>query len=672
TLHLWRELRRWPPADPRRVLATEGSTAVRPLLTYGAARTAADAVGQGLLDLGASRDRPVMVLSGNSLQHLIVTLACYTVGVPAVPASTSYSLMSTDHGQLRAMASLIGPVVVFAEDADAYGPALDAVGGDVVVVGRGARPGAIAFDALRSRDPTDAVEAAYAGVGPDTVAKVLFTSGSTGAPKGVLTTQRMLTSNQQMMREVWPFLAAEPPVLVDWLPWSHTFGGSHNLHLALTNGGTIHIDGGRPVPTLFERTVSTLRQIAPTVYVNVPAGYAMLVPRLEADPGFARHFFSRLRLLFYAAAALPPSLWDRLEALVLAHAPGPVPLTSSWGTTETAPAATSAHWAGSQCGCIGVPLPGVTLKLVPSGDKQEIRLIGPNVTPGYLDRPDATAAAFDNEGFYRTGDAVRAVDPDDPGQGLMFDGRIAEDFKLMTGTWVSVAALRTALLSAAHGVLQDAVIAGHDQAEVTALAWLNVVEAERLDVPVASHLASALSAVNAGAGSAGRVSRLLVCDDPPNLDAGEITDKGYLNQRVVLERRGDWWGGSTPNRPTPRSSRRPDRPGTGGGQSALPLGETIALSRPAPEEAPPHAPGLRLQRVRRTGEPRAARPAHDPRRAVAAVVRGEQLRDRRCQLRPPGLAAARRRRAATCRTRLGRSPTPGTRSGTEHRAALSG
>jgi feruloyl-CoA synthase len=520
-------------AHPERVLATERDGAGRRSLTWGRARVAADAVAQALLDRGLGPDRPVMVLSGNSLAHLTVLLGAYTAGVPVMPVSAAYSLMTTDHSRIRALAGIGRPGMVFAAG-EPFGPALASLA-DLV------EHRVDALDDLTATSPTDAVEDAFAALGPDTVAKVLFTSGSTGTPKGVINTHRMLCSNQQALGQVWPFLREEPPVLVDWLPWSHTFGGNHNLGQVLTYGGTLHVDDGKPVPALFGRTLEALTATPPTVYYNVPAGYALLAPQLEQDPDFARRFFSRLRFMFYAAAALPESLWERLAGVAAEVADHPVPLTASWGTTETAPGATTAHFASARCGCIGVPLPGVTLKLAPQAGKLEIRLKGPNVTPGYVRDPEATAAAFDDEGFYRTGDAVLPVDPDDLAQGLRFDGRLAENFKLETGTWVMVGALRTALVSGAGGVLTDAVITGHDRDRVCALAWVDRAAAERVcgddDAALREHLAAVLARVNRRQGSAARIARLLVLDEPPSLDAGEITDKGYVNQRAVLERR---------------------------------------------------------------------------------------------------------------------------------------
>ena len=494
-------------------------------LTWGDARARADAVAQALLDRGLGPERPLLVLSGASLAHLVLMLGAYTAGVPIVPVSVAYSLMSADHARLRAIAALCRPGLVFAESAEAFAGALGAVDA----------PACTSLDELAAATPGPAVEEALAGVGPDTVAKILFTSGSTGVPKGVINTHRMLCSNQAMIAAAWPFVREEPPVLVDWLPWSHTFAGNHDTGLVLSGGGTLYIDDGKPAPKLFDRTVAALREIAPTMYLNVPAGWALLVPHLESDPELAATFFSRLRFMFYAGAALPHSLWERLRALADSLGHEDVPLTASWGATETAPAVTSAHFAGARCGCIGVPLPGASVKLVPDGAKLEIRVAGPNVTPGYLRNPAADAAAFDDEGYYRTGDAARLVDDADPAQGLMFDGRLAEDFKLASGTWVRVGALRGALVSRA-GVLSDAVIAGHDREYASALAWLAPGQA---DTPEArERLAAALAELNGAAtGSSARIERLLVLDEPPSLDAGEITDKGYVNQRAVLERR---------------------------------------------------------------------------------------------------------------------------------------
>ena len=551
-------LRQWAAAGPDHPLVAErGPDGAWRTVSYGAGVAAADAIGQALLELGLGPARPLLLLSGNGVNHLLMTLGALTAGIPVAPVSVAYSLQSTDHARIRAIAGLITPGAVYAEDAEAFGAALDAAGesggsgGALPLVATGTRPGAVPLAELLATAPGPAVRGAYQTLTPDVIAKILFTSGSTGTPKGVLNTHRMLSANQQMIRQAWPFLAAERPVIVDWLPWSHTFGGNHNVHMMLVNGGTVYVDGGRPAPGLFDRTVANLADVPPTIYFNVPAGYAQLVPVLEGDPVFAARFFSRLRLLFNAAAALPAGLRARLAALAARHAPDrDIPVTGSWGATETAPAVTSANFRFTDARCIGAPLPGALVKLAPVEDAYEIRVQGPNVTPGYFARPDLTAAAFDAEGFYQTGDSVAFADPADPNAGLVFRGRIAEDFKLGTGTFVRVGAVRTALLSSVPA-LSDAVIAGENQDHVAALAWLNPAEARKLlrrdpepadgdlvtDPDLLRLLARALFAHNASHGSAARVERLVVLARPASLDAGEITDKGYVNQRRVLTER---------------------------------------------------------------------------------------------------------------------------------------
>jgi feruloyl-CoA synthase len=528
-------------AHPDRLLVAERDGDDWARLTWGDARAQVDRLAQGLLDRGLA-DRPVMVLSGNSRLHLVVTLAAMTVGAPAVPTSVAYSLQSADHAKLRAMAELVDPGLVVAESA-AFAGAVAAVGGGRTVLSP-ELDGAVRPDDLAA-EPTDEVDRRCAALRRDDVAKILFTSGSTGTPKGVLNAHGMLSANQQQMRQVWPFLAEEPPVLLDWLPWSHTFGGNHDTNLVLTNGGTLWIDDGRPAPGLVERTVRNLADARPTVYLNVPAGYAALLPHLERDPAAAAAFLDRLRLGFFAAAALPQQLWDRLAKLASDHGSA-MQMTTSWGLTETAPAATSAHFPITRSDILGVPLPGVELALVPVGEKTEVRVRGANVTPGYYRRPDLTAAAFDDEGFFRTGDAVALADSDDPAAGLLFRGRIAEDFKLSTGTFVSVGTLRPRLLSASQGLLTDAVICGENGDVVTALVWLAPDAASRLDddgVPdesLRADLAATMQRLAAqGGGSSQCVERLLVLREPAGLDAGEITDKGYVNQRAVRERRSD-------------------------------------------------------------------------------------------------------------------------------------
>jgi feruloyl-CoA synthase len=521
------------------------------VLSYGEVLAAANSVSQALLDRGLSAERPLMILSGNSIGHFLVTMGAYLAGVPVVPVSVAYSLQSKDHERLRVIGDLVQPGAVYVETLAPFAPAIGSLTGDPLVIAEEGGPEEHSLPALLATAAAAAVaEETSASVTRASVAKILFTSGSTGIPKGVLTTHEMLCANQQMMRQAWPFLTEERPVLVDWLPWSHTFGGSHNMNMVLANGGTLYIDEGRPAPSLIAATLANYRDVSPTMAFNVPAGYAQLVPALEADRELARQFFARIRLVFNAAAALPSALRGRLETLAREVTGRDVPVTGSWGTTETAPAATTAHFGYADGRCIGNPLPGVTLKLVPDdADVYEIRVAGVAVTPGYLSRPDLATTAFDDEGFYCPGDAVSFADPADPARGLLFRGRLAEDFKLSTGTFVRVGALRTALLSAAP-VIGDAVITGQDRNMVGALAWLNSAELPAdlagtwlSDGPVlyspqlAEHLGALLTTLNSGQGSAGRIERLIVLAQPASLDDGEITDKGYLNQRRVLANR---------------------------------------------------------------------------------------------------------------------------------------
>ncbi len=520
-------------------------------LTYSEARRKTDAVAQALIDLGLSAERPVMVLSGNSVEHGILTLACYTAGIPIAPISVAYSLQSQDHAKLKYINELLTPGLVYVSDTAPFAKALAHVAAPIVAGRNGANlPNVTLFSEFEKTVPGAAVEQAVESTRPDTIAKFLFTSGSTSLPKGVVNTHGMLTANQQQSVQCWPFIEDDPMVLVDWLPWNHTFGSNYNFNLILQQAGTLYIDAGKPVPALVGQTVENLRDVAPTVYFNVPAGYGALLPYLEKDDDFARHFFSRLRLMFYAGAALPQDMWDRLEALAVRITGHRVPMTSAWGTTETSPLATSAHMLIERAGVVGVPVPGVELKLVPSGNKLELRVRGPNITPGYWRRPDLTASMFDEEGFYKPGDAVRFADENDPNKGLIFDGRTTEDFKLLNGTWVAVGALRVGAIAAATPVLQDAIVSGEGKDCVGLVAWLNAAGCKQVtgeDVDLATyahhpklhaHLRKAFAAWNkVNTGATMRVARLLLLHDVPSIDANEITDKGYINQRVALEYR---------------------------------------------------------------------------------------------------------------------------------------
>jgi feruloyl-CoA synthase len=520
---------RWAADAPQRVFLAERDGTGWRTLRYGEALAQVRRVGQGLLDRGLGPDAPLMILSDNSIDHALLMFGALHVGVPVVPVSPAYSLLSRDHAKLRQICELVRPGLVHTSDPARYSEALAAIG-----------HGSVDAAELMVRPATAAVDAANARITSQTLAKVLFTSGSTGAPKGVINTHGMLTTNQQQSRQVWPFLDDEPPVVVDWLPWNHTFGGNYNLNMVLSNGGTMYIDGGKPAPGLIETTVRNLREIAPTMYFNVPRGFDLLLPFLEQDAALCRHFFSRCAFVFYAGAALPQNLWTRFQALARRERGSNFALVSAWGSTETAPLCAALHFPVEGTGVIGLPVPGCDIKLLPNAGKLEARVKGPNVTPGYFRRDDLTAQAFDEEGYYRMGDAIRFVEAGLPQRGLIFDGRVAEDFKLRSGTWVHVGALRVQLLTVCDPLVQDAVITGHDRDEIGALLFLNPGTTRGLDrAEVAQHIAGGLARLaeqNAGSSSY-RVARARVLDDPPQVDAGEITDKGYINQRAVLQAR---------------------------------------------------------------------------------------------------------------------------------------
>ncbi len=554
---LTQRLQHWAQAAPDRVfLAQRNGAGGWRTLSYAQTLAAVRSLAQALLNRGLSAERPIMILSGNDIEHALLGLAAMFIGVPYAPISVPYSLMSTDFGKLKSIARNLTPGLVFAADGKPFTRAIEAaVPRDVEIVTAinpvAGRPGTPFTDLIATR-ATDAVDAAHAKVGPDTVAKFLFTSGSTGHPKGVINTQRMLCANQAMIRESLTFVADEPPVLVDWPPWNHTFGGNHDFGMVLHNGGSFYIDEGRPLPGAIEATVRNLREIAPTIYLNVPKGFEMLLPYLRSDAALRQNFFSRLKVLFYAGAGLARHVWDELQELAVATTGERIIFLSSLGSTETAPAALARTWECEQPGNIGLPMRGVELKLVPVGDKLEARFKGPNITPGYWRRPDLTADAFDSEGFYRIGDALKFADPADPLQGLLFDGRLAEDFKLASGTWVSVGSLRAQFVDHCAPLVRDAVIAGADRDDVAVLVFPDLEACRKLsavpaDAPASAVLGAApvrdefrrrmTSLASRSTGGSTRICRALLMEEPPSLDAGEATDKGSINQRAVLTRR---------------------------------------------------------------------------------------------------------------------------------------
>jgi feruloyl-CoA synthase len=512
-------------------------------VTFAEAADRIRCIAAALLDRGLGPARPVAVLSGNSVRHALLAFAAQAVAVPYTAVSVPYSLQSGDFGKLRHILARLRPGLILAEQGAPFAPALavpEAAGIEVVSIDPmpGAAPWNTPWAAIEAATPGAALDRAIAAVDPGAAVKILFTSGSTGIPKGVPATHRMMATNQQQIAQVWPFLHEEPPVILDWLPWSHVFGGSHNLNMALRFGGTLWIDGGRPLPGAHAQTLTNLREVSPTLRFDVPRGHALLLPELAADADLARRFFARLRLVFSAGAALPEPAFRQVQALAARHAPRPVPVVSSWGLTETAPACCTTHDGAAVAAGIGTPLPGVTLKLLPAEGKIEVRVKGPNVFSGYLGEPEATAAAFDAEGFFRTGDAMAWVDPDDPARGLRFDGRLVEDFKLSSGTRINAQALRLGALAALAGLVRDLVVVGSDRDDVGLLVF--PADPDRAVEPgYRAALAQALGAMNRAAGGASsrRVARAMLLAEPPSLDSGEMTDKGSLNLRAILARR---------------------------------------------------------------------------------------------------------------------------------------
>ena len=555
-------LEHWADTTPDAVfLAERDATGGWRQLTYRQTRDAVGRLAQAQLDLNLPADKPVVILSDNSVDHALLILATMHLGRVACTVSSAYCRLTKDFEKIHAILDALDPGLVYAVDPGVYGPPVRAWGRAVPVVfsqNAAAFEGARSFAALLDREESPAVMAAFAAIRPEWPAKYLLTSGSTGVPKVVVNSHRMLCANQKQIAQAWPFLTRHQLRLLDWLPWSHTFGGNHNFHMVLAHGGSLWVDEGRPVPGLIEKTVANLRDVRPNFHFNVPRGFDMLLPYLEADEQLARDVIENLEGVFYAGAALPQSLWTRLEAVVAKVRNRPLWFTSSWGATETAPAVTSVHWRIDRAGCIGLPLPGVELKLLPNGGKLEIRVRGPNVFSEYRHAPEVTAKAFDEDGYYCIGDAAKLLDETRPERGILFDGRVAEDFKLMSGTWVSVGTLRVRAVSALAPHVADVVVTGHGREEIGLLVFPTPQARALPRAELEAHLRAGLHALQAeGGGSSQTPTRALILDEPPSVDAGEITDKGYINQRAVLARRAEAVerlerGGADVLRPQPR------------------------------------------------------------------------------------------------------------------------
>lgn len=557
--HIPAALARWAIERPDHTWLAQRAGADRQWrkVSYAEAKQTVDALTQAMLDMKLPEGAPVAILSGNSIEHALMTQAAMQARIPAAPVSPAYSLMSQDHAKLKYLFDLIKPKLVMVQDGPTFEKALKALDLDGVTVIHVARPAegieSVAYADLAATKVTNAVAESIARITPDTIGKLLFTSGSTGMPKAVINTQRMMCANAAMMMQVRPRDPNGPlPVFLDWMPWNHTMGGNALFNPALIEGGTLYIDDGRPVPGMFEETLRNLREISPTYYANAPVGYAVLASAMEKDDALCRSFFKNLSIVAYGGARLPDDLYDRMQALAVRSTGERIVFYTGWGSTETAPTSTGTYWDTERVGLIGLPFPGVELKLVPAGPKYELRLRGINVTPGYYNQPELTAQVFDEEGFYCIGDAGVFVDPEDPSQGLIFAGRVVEDFKLFTGTFVQVGPLRTDAIAAASPVIHDALVAGQDKPFIGLLAWPNLHACRQLignpdasfeDVvkhpAVIDCVRKGLEAHNAATNGASslRIARAMLMAEPPSIDGNELTDKGYINQRAGLDRR---------------------------------------------------------------------------------------------------------------------------------------
>lgn len=554
-------LEQWARQTPDTIFLAERGNVEAPwtTVTYAQALRQVRAAASWILAQGLGVERPLAILSDNSVDHALLALAAQHVGVPSAAISPAYSLMSKDFEKLKSMITLLEPGAIYVSATKPFAAALAAIAplhNAQIISGNADDAETLAFRTVAATPESPDVAKAFAAVTPDTIAKFLFTSGSTGTPKAVINTQRMLTSSQQAKAQTWTFLqpGRGDLVILDWLPWSHTFGANHNFNLVLRNGGSLYIDGGKPAPGLFATSLANLNSVMPTVYFNVPRGFDMLISALRGDEALRRRFFSEVKFAFYAGAALPQNLWDALEQLSIETTGRALPMVSAWGSTETSPLATDCHFLAERSGNIGVPIPGTELKLIPSADKLEVRVRGPNVTPGYWKAPELTTQAFDEEGFYLIGDAVKLADAGRPERGLFFDGRVAEDFKLNSGTWVNVGTLRVAGIAALSPLAQDIVVSGHGGDEVRFLVFPNMAACRALaglgetaDVDavlahdkVRTGIAQGLAKLKQqGPNSSGHATRALLLAEPPSVDGGEITDKGYINQRAVLARRAE-------------------------------------------------------------------------------------------------------------------------------------